>query len=461
MAITWRSVANPIANNQAELLRQGNQSIQRGISGLGNLASGIANDMDADQLNAALAQIRGLNTVEGAQQAQQQNLVSTLGLNDEQQIQARNALDTQLTNNRQSQNASDTFDFNQLTKAERPLINDFNTRLASDDFAGAREIAGGLSNSGEFLRQINQQENAFTTKNEGIRTAAITNAYNEFANQGDYDSAIRSAQQLPNNAKEVGRLQEEKKAYDNLNLFNSFANGIAGTENEGISGSLGGGETAYEGYAELINNNDELDFKQKADLNNMLKAFQSNDPKEIQRVKDEALAKEKALFDKQVEREITKAETDSRIAQNPLNPALTPNENLKISDVLAEFEPLTKFEDEYFSFGVGDFEAFSKKAMSSVNKGYDIITKDENGKPKTVNKRYNPVVVAEALRNTKAVREAKIGGNLGDGGDNINTDEFENLLDLYQRLYNENDDRIEANLLARKESIRAGNFSRN
>ena len=146
--ITWRNINGPDFRGSNRLLQSAGEQVQQNIQGLAGLAQKFNTETTDENTQDVLAQIRGLNTVEGYKQAVDSGRFSQAGLGqygdqiDQGKINA--ALESQ------------------LGRSEQSARQNIGNIIAQGDYTGAREAIGssGLGDTSDLTRSILSGERA-------------------------------------------------------------------------------------------------------------------------------------------------------------------------------------------------------------------------------------------------------------------------------------------------------------
>lgn len=449
--ITWRQMAAPDQRDSISLFRQGGQQVNQGLNGLSNTISGIAAGMEADQrqaetdqLNSVLNQIQQMNTLGQASAALNNGFVANSGLTPEQQLQARTALQNQITGNRSRTNATQQFDDAQLNRSERDTVGAYQEALVNGDLATANQLLGGLSQAtrgrlAPALAQAQTQADQRNFMNDAFTRIQQIPALNATAEQLRRDMPIYAEDIVVEN----GQLRARQGGALDQQFLDEI---VAQRYPNAVTSAPTTAQLGLELLQEGTNRN--ISPQQVMGLQQMLSGVVGADPVIQRNTRQQELQN-------QLNQRLNEINTEEALARNPVDPTLTPIEGESKEDVYAKYRALTETENEYFSLGAGDYAAFTEAADSVVNEGYV----DASGEKQ----QYDPRAIDLALGETAAVREAQLGGNLGDtgiwgwlgsDGDNINTDEFKLLLDKYQAAVNANQTRRAANAETRRQAAR-------
>lgn len=484
--VTWRNVNSANQSDAFNFTRLGTQQINRGLSGFQNQITGIAEAQEQEAFDNALAQINDLGSVDAVRQAQDGSFINTISGGDTNLAnRLQGALDTRGNDLRQQFVTRNAYDDTVRTQQERGIIANYQNALTNRDDKAAEGFLNQLSNEtqarlrpelvgfrdnqliGNFnkalangdLKGAERYYNTMSPELQGeyggsfndARTKAankdfLTQAYNNVQQRMQLSAtAERVASDYPIYAQDIevrdGKLRAKEGGALTQELLDQI---VARDYSDGVTSA-----PTYDSLTTGILSNPATDLISPSTImqaSEFVTANRNLDPvyQRQQREAANALATQK---------QVSELQTNALLANNPVDAALTPQEGLTLDSVFKEFERYTQSNDGWFDFGKGDYDAFRSTAEKVINKGY---------KPKgaSESQEYNPVVIREALNATQAVREAVNEGNLGDTWDNINEDEFESLLELYQAKYNENELRRATNLQTQVQNVRNQNALR-
>lgn len=421
--ITWRSVTAPSTSSDLAIALTG---VRQGGMGLADRAAKAASNMDAEQLNAALNQISQLNQVGQAQEAIDNNFVDGLNLRTERQrLAARNALGTQVDNNRNSVLNAQRFDDTQLNRAERDTIGQYQSALAEGRLDEAETLLGSLSErtQGTLAGDLASERTRVNQRN------FLNDAFNQIQQIPALNATADALRkQYPIYADDIVVENGQLKARDGGALNQELLDGLVQRD---MPNAVTSAMSPDQLRLNLLQKgaNADISPQQILSLQGLLGNVFSADP---------VMSRERTVAEQQRQTDLALNEIDleERLAL-PTDPRLTPLEGVNKEDIYAEFKPLTEKTSGFFNWGKGDFEAFTKAADAEVTKGW----KDSRGRKRE----YDPRVIQLALQGTSAIRRAENDGNLGDTGftglftgDNLDPTEFKTLLDTIQMQYNAN-----------------------
>lgn len=407
MAITWRDVQ---AQNQRDALlarQQGISAINRGLSGLQDTATGLAQSQRQDVLDDVLNRIGSINSVEGVNQARENESLFS-GLDPDAQIRARNALDSRLNSIYQSDQAADQYQQRQTQQREQPILNQIGKLEAQEDFAGALELAQGLSNSGDVIRRLTERQKAVSTRN------SFKNAQEELLfNLGGINRSRQSVSEQTLN--DYPYLQEGLEIGSDGRL--KLKQGLTPEQREQYSEVIPSLESQYinaSNYSELSQdvlarafNDPSLNINDIAPLLDTINTAQSLDPFIQERNQRRALDQRLAESAVGAEQQVLSQQQSAFEAANPVDPALSRRDAGSNQDVINSYANLT--ED-------GDLETFSE----DVN---DVIR--DLGQE---NFDFTPEALKLALDEMGEINEARSeGGGLGSFFDTFSSSEKEAL----------------------------------
>lgn len=410
MAITWRDVQ---AQNQRDSLlarQQGISAINRGLSGLQNTVTGLAQSQEQDVLDDVLNRIGSINTVAGVNQARENpDLLS--GLNAQGQIQARNALDRRLNSLYQSDQAANQFEQRQTQQREQPILNEIGRLEANRDFAGARKLAEQLSNPGAVLERLR------TGETQAANTASLKDAKEAlYFNLGGINRSREGNREISNNL-----LTEFPYLSDGLKIGKdgqlALKDGLSNEQKEQYTTALNEVNQQYSQAASYNDLNQQVLQRAFSDPNlsvsdvqgllNTIGAVQSVDPVVQEQAQRQALNQRLAESAVGAEQQVLSQQQSAFEAANPVDPALSRRDAGSNQDVINSYANLT--ED-------GDLEAFSE----DVN---DVIR--DLGQE---NFDFTPEALKLALDEMGEINEARSeGGGLGSFFDTFSDSEKEAL----------------------------------
>lgn len=464
--ITWRNVAQAQQHDAARLFETGSEGLNKAIGGLSRLATQRGEQLDADQLNAALAQINSLNTVDGAREAASNGLIRNLGLSADQQLKASDALRSRINTLQNQTNLEQAFDDGQLSRQERGTVGEYQTALANKDIDLATELFNSLSKT----TQGKLSGSLASARSDKNRTDFMNSAFEDIQNIPKVHATLAQMKRdLPVFADDLvlkdGRIQAREGGtlvQEGLDRI------IADRYSDAVTSAPTAEDLSLQFLTRGTQNN--IGSGDILSLQQLLQTTLQNDPVYRRQVADEAEAKRQAT-------DITRLNTFENIQNRPVDERLSPNENLSVSKVLNDFNKYTTGDGGWFS--EGDIEAFQKTAKKVYDKGFIV-----NGKRES----FNPVVLREALNLTSAVQRAKQDGELGAealmsklGNDpdfawiraiptmttlmlnlvpkdprSINEDELYDMLLEVQNQYEQNNVNRSLNSLERRNAIRSG-----
>ena len=472
--ITWRNVGAASQNDAVNFTQFGANQINRGLTGLQNQVSGIAQEQEQAVLDNALAQINQLGSVDAVRNAQDKDFVSLLSNGDDALTnQLRTALGNRGTQLEQQFVSRNAFDDTVRSQEERGIIANYQNALTNRDDAAAENFLGQLSTEtqaklrpeligfrdnqlvGGFQKDLadgnleaaKQKYDLMSPELQGEHGGSF-NAARKTAATKDYSEKIFSG--IQNRLSLSANLQTLRERFPNVSDDMVIKDGkITAREGSKLAPETLDGmiqsvfpDMSTEGlsYAQLQNQalltqpNDDIDVNTILRMSELVGNTQQLDNTYRDQAKYEAAQAQSA-------KEIAQLQTDNAIARNPVDPALTAQEGLTMDAVFQEFLPLTQSAGGWWDVGQGDFANFRKTVEEVINEG-----------------NYNPVVVREALNATTEVNEARNEGNLGDSwGDNIDKKEFRELLKLFQTKYDNNELRNAINLDTQARNIKFQN----
>lgn len=416
--ITWRGVQ--AASQRDALLgrAQALQGINKGFGGLQNTIGGIADDQrqaiadqEQDALNSILNRISGINSVEGINQARQNQLVGNSGLNAEAQMQARSALESRLNSLYDSDQKADAFASRELQQAERPILNQISKLEAEGKFDEALAQAQNLSNPGEIISRLTQGRNAANKK------TSLSDA------QEDLYFNLNGINRARGSNEDVSRqiLSENSYLSDGLEIGKNgqlkFKPNLTDEQKQQYSLVL---NEAQQKYVQPSNYQDlSQDILRRAfedpninigDVQNLLGTVgtvQELDPVVQEQRQREAIEQRLAESNINTEKEVLGARQKAFNEANPVDPTLTRRTVGSNQEAIDQFQELAMSNNAFSDIGEGDFAAFNNE----VNKVVKELGKEG------VN--FSPEALSLALDEMPQVIEAKQEGNLGDWGDNI------------------------------------------
>lgn len=427
MAITWRDVQ---AQNQRDALlarQQGISAINRGLSGLQDTATGLAQSQRQDVLDDVLNRIGSINSVEGVNQAREnQSLFS--GLDPDAQIRARNALDSRLNSLYQSDQAANQYQQRQTQQREQPILNQIGRLEAQGDFAGARTLAEQLSNPGEVLKRLQAGQT------QAANTASLKDAKEAlYFNLGGINRSREGNREISNNL-----LTQFPYLSDGLKIGKdgqlALKDGLTENQKDQYTTALNEVNQQYSQAASYDDLNQQVLQRAFSDPNLSVNdvqgllatvgAVQSADPVVREQAQRQALNQRLAESIIQTEQQVLGAQKRAFEEANPVDPALTRRDAGTYQDVINSYAPLTKD---------GNLQVFS----DDVN---DVITAlgEENFK-------FSPEALKSALDVMGEINEAKSeGGGLGSAFDSFSDSEKETLKTTIKAKQREidNDDNI-------------------
>lgn len=412
--ITWRGVQ--AASQRDALLgrAQALQGINRGLGGLQNTIGGIADgqrqavaDQEQDALNSILNRISGINSVEGIDQARQNQLVGNSGLNAEAQIQARGALESRLNSLYDSDQKADAFANRELQQAERPILNQIGKLEAEGKFDEALAQAQNLSNPGEIISRLTQGRNAANKK------TSLSDAQEDlYFNLNGINRARGSNEDV---SKQI--LNENSYLSDGLKIGKNgqleLKPNLTDEQKQQYSLALNEAQQKYtqpNNYQDLSQDVLRRAFEDPniniGDVQNLLGtvgAVQELDPVVQEQRQRQAIEQRLAESNINTEKEVLSTRQRAFNEANPVDPTLTRKDAGTVQDVINSYTNLTE---------EGSLENFSNDVQSVIK---DLRTENFN---------FSPEALKQALDEMDEVKEAVDDeGGLGSAFDRFNDSE--------------------------------------
>lgn len=432
--ITWRQMATPSQRDAISLFEQGGQQVNRGLNNLANIAQSQANQMDADQLNAALAQVNNLGTVDAARAARENNMVGGLGLNPEMQNQVRDALRSRINALQQQNITQQNYDTNQRSRTEAP-IRDQIARLAdSGDFTQARQLAEGLSDGGRVLAGLTEAERGYNARNtlENFRTTlqGVPAAREQYRQQ--------QQEFLARNPGIADAIRFDPQGRMQVNTDSGYTQEFVGNLMREQGYDFTGGIPTYDqAIGNLYQNADGLSFNQLAQAIQGAEGIRNSDPAYQQ---EQAVAARQAELNQQIQ----DIRQEAFLAQNPTNPILPPSSYSSRNDFYKEVVlPLS--EGKLWNNG----DDVTKKIDKVVDKKFTM--------PDGSKVDYPLNVIQDAFFSVGEVQEAQTEhGGLDSIGDTFDEEEFETNLRASMARDLQNRNAISNNAFIREQFLRNG-----
>lgn len=392
-AITWRSVQ---AESQRDALlgqAQALQNIQQGIGGLGGLFKEQQDRLATERLNEeqaaldnVLNRISGINTVEGLDAARENQLIANSGLTDKQQLEARNALNTQTSGLLNRLNARNTFDTAQANREKEAAR--VGALKSAEEYLNFNLL--GISRSRDANKQVSEQllkeapylaDGLSVAKDGTLQLKSGLTA----EQRAQYAPALEEANQLYSSASSYGNLTQNvlNRALSDPNIGISDVSGLLGS----------------------------------------ISAVQALDPVYKQQQKDKALRQELTNLGEQSSLGRIDRALGNINQTYPDNPAYVAaiDTTVDLGSALDKFSKYAQDNDQYFAIGRGDEAGFRKNTLSAVNKFETLLKKEAKKYPQGSKSRdflenysVNGGLLDLALSGISEVVEAKKEGNLGD-----------------------------------------------
>lgn len=494
--ITWKSVAAPSQASAFDMMNQSLQGIQKNLLGLGGIAQEQADIQNAAVLNNALAQVQRLGNVDAVRQAMNgSRFIDSLGLNAEQQLKARAALENRLGQVTGLENAAMQREDMLLNRREEAIQDKIAKLVGQNKYSGAITEAGNLKYGGDEIADIRQKQTQFNDDN--ILSQIEQNMANGIFGNDELISQLSKGKQgavstQVKNARiaEEKRLLEEAQAKAGRDAMSTFMSGIQQRNstfnwNSQVSDEIltqpAYGKNLNEWYVKnpttgMLTLNANIKPEDKEDALAYLGQLQSyydvKAPRGIDSIFQKAIGK--------VDSNLTANDLASLFAtlnslkandapsiyqntvvknQNDVKAKLLENEiaNLEqfvgtrdtLTDSTQASDIFTEYEDKYVPSGDGGFlgetfnyagnaEDFRREANAGLLSARKAIAKELNV-PLAQVTIPSGTIIRRALDEQEQVQEAKAGrqGNLGGWFDNIEADEFANSILKFYNEYKE------------------------
>lgn len=413
--ITWRNVAQAQQQDATRLLQSGSEGLNKAIGGLSRLATERGEQLDADQLNAALAQINNLSTVNAAREATTNDLVGSLGLSAEMQNQARDALRSRINTLQQQNITEQNYNTNQRTRAEAPIRDEIARLADAGNYTEARKLAEGLSDGGRVLTGLTESQRGYDARQT-------------------MDGVLKQLQGLPA-ARDKYR-QEQQAGF--LSRNPGIADAVTFDSEGNISVDEGSGYTKdfvlglmqdqnfdfgmtkapkYEDYiGNIFQNASNLNPEQFVGAINIAQQIRDADPDYQKRQAN--LARQTAYNE-----ELSKIREEAFIAANPTDPALPPSAYRNRSAFYdGAVKPLINSLTSKFPW-----EQDYKEITGLMDEVIDAKYTTKDGSKVD----YPLEIIQEAFLRMAEVREAEnSGGGFGSLNDKFDKKEFKNNLEI-------------------------------